>query len=191
MVASESLFASHPRRKWTAVEVMKLVEVGVLGEDDPLELIEGELIEMTPQGPPHRSIVHKLTMKLARACPEGISVAVQLPVAASETSLPEPDLALVRGDGEAFAVQHPTGADVLLAIEVAWSSQSIDRAKASVYARAGVSVYWLIDLKAARLEERSEPTAAGEYRVTRVLRADDEVDVPGLGLRWPVAQLLL
>ena len=79
MATADSFFARQPRRKWTAAEVSKLVEVGVLGEDDPLELIEGELIEMTPQGPPHSRIIHRLTMKIARACPPGISVAVRPP----------------------------------------------------------------------------------------------------------------
>ena len=76
-------------------------------------------------------------------------------------------------------------------IEVAWSRQALDRAKASVYARAGVPTCWLIDLKAGRVEVRSEPTEQGEYQVTRVLRPVDEIDVPGLDVQWPMTQLLL
>ena len=111
------------------------------------------------------------------------------PLAAGTHSLPEPDIAVVRGDVGAYAERHPTGADALLVVELAWFSQEEDRRKAHVYAAAGVFVYWLVDLAARKLELRVKPEA-GAYRVVEILGEDDVIPLPKLGEEWSVRDLL-
>jgi len=84
---------------------------------------------------------------------------------------------------------HPTGRDALLVVELAWSSQRIDRRKAAIYAAGGVEVYWLIDLAARKLELRTTPVD-GAYQVTRILGEDDVVPLPESDVRWTVRELL-
>jgi Uma2 family endonuclease len=84
---------------------------------------------------------------------------------------------------------HPTGAQVVLVVEVARTSQAIDRRKVRAYATIGVSVYWLLDLAARRLEVRSEPDG-DEYRSTRLLGEGDSAGLPEASISWTVASLL-
>ena len=109
---------------------------------------------------------------------------------AGSESLPEPDIGLYRGGVEDYLDRHPSGRDALLVVELAATSRAHDRAKAGVYSRAGVPVYWLVDLQKNCLEERSRPAESGEYRVTRLLEGADTVAVPGTGDEVAVAELL-
>jgi Uma2 family endonuclease len=108
----------------------------------------------------------------------------------SPDGLPEPDLAIVRGSASDYLVRHPLGADVILAVEVARTSQETDRRKARTYARIGVAAYWLIDLTARRIEVRTQPLADGSYARTAVLDEAQVIELPGLGRAIAVAALL-
>jgi Uma2 family endonuclease len=146
-------------------------------EDERIELLDGVIIEMTPQGTRHAGTVQRLTDRLAALLGDRASLRVQLPFAASDTSEPEPDLAVVApGD---YDLTHP--AQALLVIEVADSSLNKDRhVKAQIYAAAGVPEYWLVDVSTGVIEVRTQPAADG-YAQIRSVRAGDRI-VP---CAWP------
>ena len=131
----------------------------------------------------------KLARSAARRLRDDAHVREEKPLSASPHDLPEPDVAVVRGRLEDYADRHPTGPDAGLVVELARSSRSIDRRKASIYAAGGVEVYWVVDLVARRLEVRTTPVDDA-YQVTRILGEDDVVELPGSGTRWTVRDLL-
>jgi Uma2 family endonuclease len=176
-------------RRFTAEETMRMVEVGILGEDERLELLDGVLVEMTPPGPEHASTTVTLGDRLRAVYAGRAHVREEKPIVSGTYSLPEPDIAVVRGGASSFTHRHPTGAEAILVVEIAWSTQRENRRKASVYAAGGVEVYWLLDLVARRLELRTTP-ADGTYRVTRTLAEDDVVELPESTERWIVRELL-
>jgi Uma2 family endonuclease len=185
-----SLAAQFPHRLFTSEEVLRMVEVGILREDEPLELLEGELIEVTPQGPPHANVAALLGTLLARLYQADFTVRQSAPLEAGHTSLPEPDVAVVRGSLREFMTRHPKGEDTVLVIEVARTSHAIDRLKVSIYARAKVPVYWLVDVTARRVEVHEDPQPDGRFRLVRVLAEDDKVTPPGTQAAWTVAELM-
>lgn len=96
--------ADEPRRRFTVEDVGRMVAAGVLGEDDRVELIEGELLLMSPQDPPHASVIQRLTGRLVAAYGDRFRVRVQLPIVVSDVSMSEPDFAVVRGDERSWRV---------------------------------------------------------------------------------------
>jgi len=166
-----------------------MVEEGILGEDEPVELLDGELLVTPPQGPSHAAIVSDLGERLRDVYGPRCHVRAQCPLAGAADSLPEPDLAVVHGKARDFVAKHPTGADVVLVVEVARTSQAIDRRKVRAYATIGVPVYWLLDLTARRLEVRSEP-AGDEYRSMRLLGEEESAGLPETSTSWTVGSLL-
>lgn len=179
-----------PRRLLLATEVLQMVEDGILSEDEPVELIEGELLVVSPQGPPHASRVMTLQERLAREYAGVGCVRSQLPLMAEPHSLPEPDLCVVRGAHEDYSARHPSAEDVFLVIECSRTSHALDRRKIGVYARAGVAEYWIVDLVARTVEVHSSPGPLGVYRSKSTLEAGDVVVLPGLGRTLPVSDLL-
>ena len=167
-----------------------MAEEGILGEDEHVELLDGELVVVSPQGPPHAARVMDLHQKMGDAYRGQAHVRSQVPFEARPHSLPEPDLAVIRGKPLDYGQRHPNGQDALLVVEVARTSQPIDRRKIGIYASAGAPVYWLIDLPKHQVEVFSEPTAHGTYGQRLVLAAGQEIELPGLGIRWPVSDLV-
>jgi Uma2 family endonuclease len=177
---AEAQSPEQERRKFTVDEVMRMVSAGIIDEDDRVELIEGELYLMSPQDPPHAGTTGKLNMLLTKIYAQGFTVRVQLPLLASQHSMPEPDFAIVRGEPGQYETRHPSGADTVLVIEVTWSSERMDRRKVGIYAAAGVPVYWRLDLPRRRLEVHEVLDAQGTYTLLRVLDEGAEVALPGL-----------
>jgi Uma2 family endonuclease len=134
-------------------------------------------------------VVSDLQERLRELYRPGLHIRSQCPLAGAVDSLPEPDLAVVRGKARDYVKTHPCGADVLLVVEVARTSQAIDRRKVQVYAKIGVPVYWLLDLGARRLEVRTEPDG-DDYRSTRLLAETESAALPGLDTSWLVASPL-
>lgn len=182
------MVAELQRRRFTADEVLRMVEHGVLG-DDHLELVDGELVHMSPKGPQHVVITSRLLMRLAPLLAPRWTVQ-EGTLRCGEHEVREPDVMVIDGVADDFLSRTPTGADVLLLVEVAQTSQAWDRAKAEVYARAGVPEYWLLDLQARRLERRRRPTPDGQYALVELLDAAASVDVLDSGATWVVAELL-
>jgi Uma2 family endonuclease len=179
-----------PERTFTPREVMRMVEAGILAEDERVELIEGRLVIVSPQGPPHASLVGALADRLRSAYGAGYAVREEKPIELVD-SLPEPDVAVVRGSQADYASRHPAAGDVLLAVEVAVTSQAVDREKTRVYARSAVATVWVIDVPARRVEVYGDPQPDGRYRVVQVLGEDDVVAAPGVAARWRVGELLV
>lgn len=161
-------------RAFTASEYQRMAEVGILGEDDPFELIEGEIVRMSPVGTRHSACVDRLNRLLVRAAGERAIVRIQGDDQLVARSRPQPDVALLKPHPDFYAGRHPGPEDILLLIEVADSAPVYDReVKLPLYVRAGLAEIWLVDLIAHEIEVHRAGAA------TR-LRRDDSVDVPGL-----------
>jgi len=179
----------HATRKFTADEVQRMVDSGILHEDEKVELIEGDLIAVSPQSSTHVLLTVIIRDVLARALGEGYFVQDHSPVQGTADSLPEPDIAVVRGSPRQLGALA-RAADTVLVLEISVSSRAIDRKKARVYAQAGYATYWLVDVDARRLEVRTGPTPDGEYARTEILGESAEVALPTLDAKLSVRELL-
>jgi len=164
--------APFTSRRWRRVEYERLVDVGVF-EGEPLELIGGQLIVAEPKGSPHATAVGMTDDALRVAIPGGWIVRVQDPLALDDESAPEPDVAVVRGARADYRHTHPS--HPALIVEVAESSLAFDRTqKGSLYARAGIADYWIVNLQDRVVEVYREPaadlTAPFGWRYTSVER---------------------
>jgi Uma2 family endonuclease len=143
-------------RKWTRAEYERLIGLGILHEDEPIELIGGALMVCEPQGSLHAAGIELAADALRAAFGSGWRVRVQLPIALDDESEPEPDLAVLAGHPRDGRHRHPSRP--ALVVEVAESSLAFDRAdKGSLYARAGLADYWIVNLVDRRLEVCREP----------------------------------
>lgn len=182
--------ASAPRpRLWARAEYERLVSAGVLGPSDRVELLEGEIIEMTPEKSRHAAAVDLSVEALRSAFGSSFSIRVQHPLAVSEASEPEPDLAVVRGSARDYVDQHPKSA--VLVVEVSDTSLEYDRTrKARVYAGAGIAEYWIVNIVAGILEVHRDPGESG-YQSLQKLRTGDLVSpLAAAGASVAVADLL-
>lgn len=142
-------------RRWKRVEYDRLVDLGVFG-DDPIELIGGQLVVAEPKGEYHSSAIGTVDYAVRAVLPPGWVVRIQLPVSLDEESEPEPDVVVVRGRSADYRYAHPSRPE--LAIEVADSSLTFDRQqKGSLYARAGIQDYWIVNLVDRVVEVYRDP----------------------------------
>ena len=144
---------------WTRPEYDRLIESGFFKEDDRVELLGGQLMVAEPQGSRHAATVSLVAETLRTAFGNGWYVIVQLPVALDDQSEPEPDVAVIRGTARDYGDAHPSRP--ILVVEVAESSRTLDRRhKASLYARALVPDYWIVDVVDNLLEVYRQPVPA-------------------------------
>ncbi len=163
-----------------------LVDHGLL-QDEPVELLRGMIVEMSPTGRPHGLAVQWLNMWFARHLADDLHVRVQSGMSATADSAPEPDLAVVPA-AWARSASTPHPADALLVIEVAESSLRRDLGiKAQVYAEALVPTYWVLDLAARQMVVHTAPS---EGRYTRVERVGDTAELAAVGVTISMADLL-
>jgi Uma2 family endonuclease len=167
-----------------------MVAAGVLREDESLELFDGRLVVVSPQGPQHNFCLETIADRIRDIAGSSSIIREEKPLVAGDYSLPEPDVAMVRGRRIDFRSRHPRPAECELIVEVSHTSQRRHREKISIYARYGAPVYWLVDLESRRLEVHSTPTEDGRYASVALLSEDDEVEVPGREIRWRVSDLL-
>jgi Uma2 family endonuclease len=167
--------------RWTAEEFHALAQAEVL-VGRQVELLEGVVAEMTPQGAAHWEMVRALTAVLAPVAAQA-RLGVQGPVEAGPWSVPEPDLSILPAPGVS---PHPPRAE--LAVEVVVTARDEARVKRRVYARAGVPVAWFVDVPGRSVEVLSEPSGE-RYARARTARGDDVLEVPGFGVRTTVAAL--
>ncbi len=145
-------------------------EAGILGEDDRVELIDGEVVKLTPIGWRHAWCVNTLNMLLARPAQGRYVVSVQNPLVISEHGEPQPDLVLLRTLPPG---RLPAPEDVLLVVEVSDTTLAYDKSvKLSRYAGAGIAEVWLVDLNSETIEVHSGPGPGGYRRTTRFRRSD-------------------
>ncbi len=142
--------------RWTRVDYARMLDCGLLREGDPVELVGGHLVVREPQHALHATATQLVVQALGAVFTGSFDVRAGLPVALDEESEPEPDVAVVRGAPRDYIRDHP--ARPVLVVEVAHSSLAFDRrSKASLYARAGLADYWIVNLIDRQLEVYREP----------------------------------
>lgn len=179
------------KRRFDADEYQRMGRAGILTEDDRVELINGEIITMTPIGPRHNAAVNRATRALVGAVGTQAIVQVQGSVRFDLSSEPQPDLVLLRPEPDFYASRLPGAADILLIIEIAESSIDYDReVKSRLYATAGVREYWLVDLGAGIVTRASAPSG-GAFLQHQLYRPGESIAPDALPLcSIPVDALL-
>jgi Uma2 family endonuclease len=169
------------RRRFTVHDYHRMGEAGILHEDDRVELIEGEIVEMTAIGTRHFSCVNGLTRLLVVSVGDEAIISVQNPVRLNEYTEPQPDLAVIRPRDYRESLPEPD--DVLLLIEVSDTTLPYDRGvKLPLYARAGIREVWIVDLPGETIERYTAPSANG-YRCVEQMRRGQTLEstsLPGL-----------
>lgn len=152
------------KRRFTADDYQRMGQAGILSEDDRVELIDGEVVAMTPIGPRHNAAVNRANRAMMTAVGDRAIVQVQGSVRLGLYHEPQPDLVLLRPQADYYASRLPGPADILLVVEIAESSIDYDReVKARLYAESGVREYWLVDLNDNLVFAHSTPES-GAYR---------------------------
>src|ERR1700688_2772180 len=170
MAAVEAL-----RRAITVDEYNKMGETGILGRDERVELLDGDLIVVPPQGSPHFSIVTRMARQLMQRLGERALVTSQLPIIVSDRSEPEPDIAVLAWRDDFYGSGIPRVPDVYAVVEVADSSLAMDRGKKlPIYAAAGVKEYWIVNVRNAAIEVHREPRGDG-YDSLRTFRGGEMI----------------
>jgi Uma2 family endonuclease len=156
-----------------------MVHLGILSDDDPVELLEGWLVYKMPKNPPHR-VTTKLTRNALEAIiPEDWYVDTQEPITLIDSE-PEPDVVIVRGNTRDYLDRHPGAQDIALIVEVSDTTLERDRtSKKRLYARAGIPIYWIINLPEQQIEVYTEPVTLGEatYQRRQDYQLSDKVPV--------------
>ncbi len=180
------------RHRFSTEEYHKMAEAGILHEDDRVELIGGEIVDMTPIGARHLACVVALTHLLVASSAGRYFVSAQNPISLGGGDEPQPDLSLLKERPRPDAGGPPGPEDVLLVIEVSDTTLAYDRdIKLPLYARAGIPEMWVVDLRNGVVEVHTEPRTGGYASVRRYDRGDDELrseTVPDLIL--PVGEIL-
>jgi Uma2 family endonuclease len=149
---------SAKRRRFTRAEYYRMVEAGILGEDDRVELIKGEIVEMSRIGRRHNAFVGNLNQLLVTRLAGRAIVWVQSSIALAEDTEPQPDLAVLRRGAVSYKERDAWAEDALLVIGVADSSLAYDRStKLRLYAEAGIPEYWVVDCTAETVEVHRGP----------------------------------
>ena len=161
------------RRRFTVHEYHRMGEVGILHEDDRVELIDGEIVEMSPIGGRHALCVSLLNRLLVRSVGDRAIVSPQNPVRLDEHHEPQPDLTVIRD--RAYGRSLPTPEDTLLLIEVSDTTLAYDRnVKLPIYARAGIPEVWIVDVNGGRLERYTGPSG-DLYRHAELVRSGESL----------------
>jgi len=161
------------RRLFTVEEYYRLADAGILGEDDRVELIDGEIVEMSPIGTRHSACVDRLNVLLQEAFKGRGIVRVQSPIRLHRYSEPQPDLSILKPRTDFYDQSHPTPSDILLVVEVADASLQYDRnIKVELYARAAIGEVWLVDLVSESVEVFTSPGPQGYLMSVRVQRGE-------------------
>jgi Uma2 family endonuclease len=158
-------------KTWTVEEYHRMIEAGILNEGDKIELLEGRIVEMSAQTPPHAATTQRSDRYLQHLLRDLAAIRVQLPITLA-TSEPEPDIAVVSIDPGGYGDRHPNPSEILLLIEVSYSTLQIDRReKAPIYARANIAEYWILDVAAHEAYIYRNPGPQG-YQSEVVLQDD-------------------
>lgn len=179
-----------PRHRLTRQDYYRMGEAGILREDHRVELLEGQLIDMSPIGPRHALVTQILNELLVKAVAGRAWVRCQSPVVLDDGSEPQPDFALVRGPGHRYRHTHPAPDDIFLLVEVSDSSLGFDRSvKLRLYALAGIREVWIVDLTTDGVLVYRDPSGDGFASESRV-ESPAVLGVAALpGVTIPVAEV--
>ncbi len=166
--------------RFTRDEYYRMGDVGLF-VDKRVELLDGEILTMPPQNPPHAGTTSHLATVLIRVLSALFSVRVQVPIVLDDWSEPEPDIAICQLDPDDYMFAHPRADQVVLLIEVAGTSLPYDRGqKTAAYARSGIPEYWIMNLVDRKVEIFSDPDPVSQrYRMERSAGAGDMLLLPG------------
>ena len=158
---AEDVIAVERLRRITVDEYHRMIAVGILKVGEPVELLDGLLVQKMPRNPPHDGTLSRLLKMLFRAIPDGWDARCQMAVTLT-ASEPEPDIAVVRQDPDEFMSRHPDVSDTAIAIEVSDSSLGTDlNFKLRRYSEENVPVYWVVNIPDRQVEVFSQPAPAG------------------------------
>lgn len=198
-VASSPLppaFPPEPIARLTVEQYHGLIAAGLITDEEAVELLEGWLVPKMPKNPPHNLSTGLVCDALQALLTPGWHIDCQGSITTAESE-PEPDVGVVRGLRRDFANRHPEARDLGMVIEVSDTTLARDRGiKKRIFARAGVPVYWIVNLIDRQVEVYTDPTGPGndpDYRVQQILKAGDSIAVvlDGVELgRVEVSQLL-
>jgi Uma2 family endonuclease len=155
---------SEPVWRFTVPQYHRMVQLGILTEDDPVELLAGWLVQKMTKNPPHRVATRLVRDALEAIIPDGWYVETQEPITLADSE-PEPDVAIILGNTRDYLDRHPGATEVALVIEVSDSTLERDRTlKQTIYAQAGIPMYWIVNLNNRTLELYSDPNDTGLYQ---------------------------
>jgi Uma2 family endonuclease len=156
------------RRKFTVEQYHKMVDSGILTEDDRVELIRGEIVEMSPIGTRHAACVRRLNTLFSRKLDKRALIDIQNPVELDDTSEPQPDIALLQPREDFYEERHPQPKDIFLIVEVADTTVKYDReVKIPLYAEDNIVEVWLVDINGQCVEVYREPTPDGYQTIQK------------------------
>ncbi|MEP0800089.1 Uma2 family endonuclease [Funiculus sociatus] len=178
---------TEPVWRLSVEQYHQMIRLGILSDDDPVELLDGWLVYKMPKNPPHRATTKLTRNALEAVIPEGWYVDTQEPITLADSE-PEPDVVVVRGNTRDYLDRHPGASDIALIIEVADSTLEREcpgdtlrerTSKQRLYARAGIPIYWIINLPEKQIEVYTEFIVAEEsiYQRRQDYQLSDEVPV--------------
>jgi Uma2 family endonuclease len=164
--------------RFTVDQYDRMTEVGILTEDDRVELINGYVVTKMAKGPGHVRAVQLAGDSLGPLLGGGLCLRREAPARIPPLNEPEPDLAIVRGAPDTYDERHPNAAEIALVAEVSDTTYRYDRyEKLPNYARSGIPVYWIVNLVDRQVEVYSRPLKRGDYRTRKVYNPGERVPV--------------
>ena len=161
------------RHQFTVAQYDQMIAAGVFYEDERLELLEGEIITMSPIGMFHAACVKRLNQIFSQQLGTKTIVGIQDPIHLDRYSEPEPDIALLHPRPDFYVAGHPEPEDIFLLVEVSETSLEYDReVKLPLYARAGIMEIWIVDVEQAVLEVYRQPVADGYTETLRLAKGE-------------------
>jgi Uma2 family endonuclease len=179
------------RKRFTVDQYQQMIESGILTDRNHVELLQGEIIEMSPVERQHAACVDRLNELFVLALSSKAIVRVQSPIRLSNHSEPQPDLAILQRRSDFYADAHPQSNDVLALIEVSDTSVDFDRTvKVPLYAQNNIREVWIVDLNAEVVQVHREPSAAGYLQVQACFRGQTLAFQALISVQFSVDQLL-
>jgi Uma2 family endonuclease len=189
----EAIDTIRPIHRVSVAQFHRMIQVGVFADGDRVELIDGEMRDMTPIGPSHGGCTNDLTMIFAPKLAGKAIVSVQGPLVLDDGTEVYPDLLVLKPREHRYRKANPTGDDTLMVIEVADTSLPVDLGlKLAKYARAGIRRYWVVDVKNGVVHDHREPNRIGRrYRQVRSLSTGLlSVTIEGVEIQVDLGSLL-
>jgi len=179
------------RKKFTVGQYHQMIESGILTDRDRVELLQGEIIEMSPIGMQHAACVDRLNELLVRELVGRAIVRVQNPIQLSTRSEPQPDFAILQRRPDFYANGHPQPSDVFALIEVSDTTVEFDRTvKVPIYAKDNIAEVWIVDLNAEAVQIYREPSETGYQQLQTCRRGQAIAFQSFTDIQFTVDQLL-
>ena len=179
------------RYRFTVDQYHRMDKAGVFPPDCRLELVDGEIFEMSSPSPWHSGVVNRLNYRFVTGLGDRAVVHVQNPTIVDRHSEPQPDLMLLKPRDDFYDTAHPTPDDALLVVEVAHTSLAHDRRrKLPLYAKRGVSEVWIVNRRADAIEVFRDPSARGYREQLKRVRGEEIAPVAFPDLRLSVGDVL-